>query len=121
MDSPRVALIRKLFDHMERDELDRATEELIAHSRDDAVFQPHAGHGEEIRGPDALREFWARFADEGRQLRAGAYSVSEEGDAVVITGWVRMIDDGKLADTQSRWVYHFDDEDRVTSARVERA
>jgi hypothetical protein len=106
---------------MERDELDRATDELLAHSRDDAVFQPHAGHGEEIRGHEALREFWLRFAEAGRQLRAGAYSIAEEGDAVVITGWVRMIDDGKLADTQSRWVYRFDDEGRVVSARVERA
>jgi hypothetical protein len=108
LDSPRVALIRKLFDHMERDELDRATDELIAHSRDDVVFQPHAAHGEEIRGHDALREFWTRFADDGRQLRAGAYSISEEGDAVVVMGWVRMIDRGRLADTQSRWVYRLE-------------
>ena len=58
---------------------------------------------------------------EGRQLRAGAYSITEEGDSVVVSGWVRTIDEGRLADTQSRWVYRFNDEGKVVSARVERA
>ena len=121
MDSPRVALIRKLFDHMENNDLARAAEELIANSTEDVVFAPHAAHGEEIRGHDALREFWANFENEGRQMRAGAYSISEEADAVIVTGWVRTIDEGRLADTQSRWVYRFDDDDKVVSARVERS
>lgn len=121
MDSPRVALIRKLFDHMENDDLARAAEELLENSVEDVVFEPHAAHGEEIRGHDALRQFWATFADEGRQMRAGAYSISEEGEAVIVTGWVRTIDEGRLADTQSRWVYRFNDEGKVVSARVERS
>jgi hypothetical protein len=106
---------------MEKDDLARAAEELLAHSSEDVVFEPHASQGEVIRGHDALREFWSQFAGEGRQLRAGAYSISEQGDSVVVTGWVRTIDEGRLADTQSRWVYRFNDEDRVVSARVERA
>ena len=121
MDSPRVALIRRLFDKVEKNDLAGAAEELIRNSAEDVVFQPHTADGEEIRGPDALRAFWSRFGDEGRQLRAGAYSISEEGDSVVVAGWVRTIDDGRLADTQARWLYRFDDEDRVVSARVERA
>jgi hypothetical protein len=106
---------------MEKDDLARAAEELLAHSSEDVVFEPHASQGEVIRGHDALREFWSQFAGEGRQLRAGAYSISEQGDSVVVTGWVRTIDEGRLADTQSRWVYRFNDEDQVVSARVERA
>ncbi|MEA2364875.1 MAG: hypothetical protein QOE69_572 [Thermoleophilaceae bacterium] len=121
MDSPRVALIRKLFDHMERNELAQATEELIAHSSEDVVFEPHAAHGEEIRGREAFRQFWTSFVDGGRQLRAGAYSITEQGDSVVVTGWVRTIDDGRLADAQSRWVYRFNDQGEIWSARVERA
>ena len=121
MDSPRVALIRRLFEHMERNDLPAAAEELLQHSADDVVFEPHASHGEVIRGHDGLREFWSRFADEGTQLRAGAYSIAEEGDSVVVSGWVRTIDEGRLTDTQSRWVYRFNDEDQVVSARVERA
>jgi ketosteroid isomerase-like protein len=121
LDSPRVTLIRRLFEHMEKDDLAGAAEELLAHSAEDVVFQPHAAHGEQIRGHQALREFWSRFADEGLQLRAGAYSITEEGDTVVVSGWVRMIDEGRLADTQSRWVYHFNDQDQVVSAGVERA
>ena len=105
---------------METDDLARAAEELLAHSAEDVVFRPHAAHGEEIRGREALREFWARFAEEGLQLRAGAYSITEEGDTVVVSGWVRMIDEGRLADTQSRWVYRFNDQDQVVSAGVER-
>ena len=98
-----------------------ATEELLAHCSEDVVFEPHAAHGRLIRGHEELRRFWARFADEGVQLRAGAYSVTEEGDAVVVSGWLRTIQEGRLADTQSRWIYRFNDEDQVVSARVERA
>jgi ketosteroid isomerase-like protein len=106
---------------METNDLARAAEELLAHSAEDVVFQPHAAHGQEIRGHDALREFWSRFSEEGLQLRAGAYSISEEGDTVVVTGWVRTIDEGRLADTQSRWVYRFNAQDQVVSAGVDPA
>ena len=105
---------------MEKNDLARAAEELLTHSAEDVVFEPLASQGEEIRGHDALREFWARFNNEGLQLRAGAYSISEDGETVVVTGWVRTIDEGRLADTQSRWVYRFNDQDQVVSARVER-
>jgi ketosteroid isomerase-like protein len=121
LDSPRVALIRRLFDYIEKNDLSGAAEELLAHSAEDVVFEPHASHGDEIRGHDALRQFWTRFAEEGLQLRAGVYSITEDGDSVVVSGWVRTIDEGRLADTQSRWVYRFNDEDQVVSARVERA
>jgi hypothetical protein len=121
LDSPRVALIRRLFEHMERNDLARAAEELLDNSAEDVVFEPHASHGQEIRGHEELRRFWSQFADEGMQLRAGAYSIAEDGDAVVVSGWVRTIDEGRLADTQSRWVYRFNDRDQVVSARVERA
>jgi hypothetical protein len=106
---------------MERNDLARAAEELLDNSAEDVVFEPHASHGQEIRGHEELRRFWSQFADEGMQLRAGAYSIAEEGDAVVVSGWVRTIDEGRLADTQSRWVYRFNDRDQVVSARVERA
>jgi ketosteroid isomerase-like protein len=121
LDSPRIALIRRLFEYMAQNEVELAAEELIKHSTEDVVFEPHVAHGRAMRGHEQLREFWSNFADGGRQLRAGAYSMSEEGDTVVVTGWVRTIDEGRLADAQSRWVYHFNDEDKVVSARVERS
>jgi ketosteroid isomerase-like protein len=121
LDSPRVALIRTLFEYLETSDLARAAEELIEHSADDVVFEPHVSHGKEIRGHDGLREFWSQFADGGLELRAGAYSISEEGDTVIVNGWLRTIDEGRLADTQSRWVYRFNDRHQVVSARVERA
>jgi ketosteroid isomerase-like protein len=105
---------------METSDLARAAEELIANSAEDVVFQPHVSHGQEIRGHDELRKFWADFAEGGLEMRAGAYSIAEQGDSVVVSGWVRTIDEGRLADTQSRWVYRFDDADQVVSARVER-
>jgi ketosteroid isomerase-like protein len=121
LDSPRVALIRRLFELMETDDLSRAAEELLANSAEDVVFEPHAAQGKVIRGHDELRKFWSDFADGGLQMRAGAYSIAEEGDSVIVTGWVRTIDEGRLADTQSRWVYRFNEDDKVVSARVERA
>ena len=105
---------------MEDNELLRAAEELLEHSAEDVVFKPHAAHGQEIRGHDALREFWSKFVDDGLQMRAGVYSLSEEGDSVIVSGWVRTIDEGRLADTQARWVYRFNDEDEVVSAHIDR-
>jgi SnoaL-like domain len=121
LDSPRIALIRRLFEYLEQNEVALAAEELIRHSTEDVEFEPYVAHGRAMRGHEQLREFWSNFADEGRQLRAGAYSMTEEGDTVVVTGWVRTIDEGRLADTQSRWVYRFNDDGKVVSARVERA
>ena len=105
---------------METSDVARAAEELLSNSAEDVVFEPHTAQGREIRGHDQLREFWSRFEDEGRQLRAGAYSITEEGNAVVVSGWVRTIEEGRLADTQTRWIYRFNDEGQVVSARVER-
>jgi ketosteroid isomerase-like protein len=121
LDSPRIALIRRLFELMETEDLSRVAEELLANSTEDVVFEPHASHGKEIRGHEALRQFWSDFESEGLEMRAGVYSMVEEGDAVVVDGWVRTIDQGRLADTQSRWIYRFNDQDQVVSARVERA
>ena len=91
---------------MEKNDLASAAEELLQHSSEDVV---------------ELRRFWSEFAAEGLQLRAGVYSITEERDTVIVSGWVRTIDEGRLADTQSRWVYRFNDQDQVVSARVERA
>ena len=105
---------------METNGLAGASEELLAHCADDVVFEPHAAHGRLIHGQEELRRFWEGFTDDGVQMRAGAYSVTEEGDSVVVSGWVRTMKGGGLADTQSRWVYRFNDDDQVVSARVER-
>ena len=106
---------------METNNIARASEELLAHSAEDVVFEPLAAQGRVLEGPDELRSFWKSFEGDGVQIRAGAYSVTEEGDSVVVSGWVRTIKDGRLADTQSRWVYRFNADGQVVSARVERA
>jgi hypothetical protein len=82
---------------METENLARASEELLAHCAPDVVFEPYAAQGQEIRGQDELRKFWERFESNGRQMRAGAYSVTEEGDAVRVSGWVRTIKDGRVS------------------------
>jgi len=106
---------------METNDVARASEELLAHSSEDVVFEPLAAQGRVLEGEEELRGFWQSFEGEGAQIRAGAYSVTEEGDSVVVSGWVRTIREGRLADTQSRWVYRFNADDQVVSARVERA
>jgi ketosteroid isomerase-like protein len=106
---------------METNDIARASEELLAHSAEDVVFEPRSAQGRVLEGRDELRGFWESFEGDGAQIRAGAYSLAEEGDSVVVSGWVRTIKDGRLADTQSRWVYQFDADDQVVSARVERA
>jgi ketosteroid isomerase-like protein len=105
---------------METNDLDRAGEELLAHSTEDVVFEPHVAQGRVIHGKEEMRRFWAEMAGEGVQMRAGAYAVTEEDDSVVVSGWVRTMRDGRLADAQTRWVYRFNDDDQVVSARAER-
>jgi ketosteroid isomerase-like protein len=105
---------------MEANDLARASEELLAHSAEDVVFEPRAAHGRLIHGKEEMRRFWADIADEGVQTRAGAYSITEKGDSVVVSGWVRTMKEGRLADAQARWDYRFNDENQVVSARVER-
>lgn len=104
---------------MEKNDLAAASEELLAHSADDVVFEPHAAHGRLIHGKEEMRRFWADITEEGVQVRAGAYSITEEDDTVIVTGWVRTTRQGRLADAQARWVYRFTDDDQVVSARVE--
>jgi SnoaL-like protein len=106
---------------METNNIARASEELLAHSAEDVVFEPVAAQGRVLEGAEELRSFWESFEGEGAQIRAGAYSFAEEGDSVVVNGWVRTIKHGRLADTQSRWVYRFNPDDEVVSARVERS
>jgi hypothetical protein len=106
---------------METNNIARASEELLTHSAEDVVFEPLSAQGRVLRGREELRSFWESFEDDGAQIRAGAYSVTEDGDSVMVNGWVRTIRDGRLADTQSRWVYRFNADDQVVSARVERA
>jgi hypothetical protein len=106
---------------METNNIARASEELLAHSAEDVVFEPIAAQGRVLEGREELRTFWESFEGDGAQIRAGAYSLTEDEDSVVVNGWVRTIRDGRLADTQSRWVYRFNAEDEVVSARVERA
>ena len=106
---------------METNNIARASEELLTHSADDVIFEPLAAQGRVLEGREELRSFWERFEGDGGQIRAGAYSVTEEGNSVVVNGWVRTIKDGRLADTQLRWVYLFNADDEVVSARVERA
>jgi hypothetical protein len=106
---------------METNTIARASEELLAHSAEEVVFEPLSAQGRLLEGRDELRRFWESFEGEGAQIRAGAYSVIEEGDSIVVSGWVRTIKDGRLADTQSRWIYLFNADDQVVSARVERA
>ena len=106
---------------METNNIARATEELLAHSADEVVVEPHLSHGRVLQGREELLSFWEGLEGGGAQIRAGAYSVIEEGDSVVVSGWVRTIKDGRLADSQSRWVYRFNEDDQVVSARVERA
>ena len=108
-----------MFELAENDDVAGATEELLRHSAEDVVFYPQPAHGRAVHGHEALREFWSSFGEGGRQIRAGAYSITEEGDAVVVTGWVRTTEEGRLADTQSRWTYRFNEEDKIVSGGVE--
>ncbi len=54
---------------METNNIARASEELLAHSAEDVVFEPLSAHGRVLRGPEELRSFWESF--EGTAARFG--------------------------------------------------
>jgi ketosteroid isomerase-like protein len=105
MDSHNLSSVRELWRVYEREGHDAGIEALLEMCHDDAEFSFYAMNGKVLRGSDELRAFY-READ--ASVRAAPYSFEEDGDTVVVTGWVRVLRaGGALADAQVRWEYVF--------------
>ncbi len=116
MDSPNLRVIKQVWDRLDHEGLAASIEAMIPHCADDVVFRPHAAGERALHGVGELREFWSDLAASGARVEATAYEFHEEGDDVVVTGWLRLAREaGALADAQRRWVYKFEN-GKITSA-----
>jgi ketosteroid isomerase-like protein len=105
MDSHNLSRIRELWRVYEREGQDAGIEALLEICHDDAEFGFYAMNGKILRGGDELRAF---YRDTDASIRAAPYDFKEEGDKVVVTGWVRVLrPGGALADAQVQWEYVF--------------
>ena len=105
MDSHNLSRVRELWTVYEREGHEAGVEALLEMCHDDAEFRFYAMDGKVLRGGNELRAF---YRDANADVSASPYSFEEDGDTVVVTGWVRVVRaGGALADAQVRWEYVF--------------
>ena len=79
------------------------------------MFEPHGHAGE----PGAPQLLGGPQEGDGAQIRTVPTRSRRRAIPVVLTrGGPRAMKDGRLADSQSRWVYRFNEDDQVVSAHA---
>jgi ketosteroid isomerase-like protein len=108
--SSNVRTVKEIWRVYEEDGHDAGVDALLAYCREGAEFRFYAAEGRVLHGGAELRAFYRDKRAAGASVEASPYEVREEGDSVVVTGWVRVgRETGSLADAQVRWVYTFRD------------
>jgi ketosteroid isomerase-like protein len=110
VDSPNIRTVTELWRVYEEEGHDAGVEALLVSCHEDARFRFYAAEGRVLQGGDELRAFYRDKRAAGASVEASPYDFAEDGDSVVVTGWVRIgRDTGSLADAQVRWIYTFRD------------
>jgi ketosteroid isomerase-like protein len=82
---------------------------LLAMCDDDVEWAPHGAGDEPLHGSSAVREFFVGQAALGERRELTIYSIEELGDAVLATGALRRVCQGRLTESQVAWVFQFRD------------
>jgi ketosteroid isomerase-like protein len=101
----RGDIVRRLFELAEAG----AVEEVVAHYDEDAVVEV-AFQRPALRGTDALRDYLNRMAGSPEvSSEVSELRFDERGDAVLVTGRVRLRDDAQrsLVDSPGAWLFRF--------------
>lgn len=119
MGSARVAAVKAVWDALEHRGVDESVDVLVSLCREDAVFAPYAGEGRVFEGVEAFRAYMREVSAESSEFSGRARSFEEDGDAVDVSGQVRVRDkDGRLREAQVRWRFEFDDADRIVRVAI---
>ena len=114
-----MGAVKEIWAVLEREGMAASTEALLARCHADAELRPYSAEGRTLRGAAEAREFVKERTAAGASLHARPWSFEERGDAIVVTGSLRVQrPDGSIADTQLRWCFTFRG-DRI--ARAEHA
>jgi ketosteroid isomerase-like protein len=111
----RADIVRRLFELTEAG----AVEEVVAYYDEDAVVEV-AFQQPALRGVDEVRSYLNRVAASPEvSFEVGELSFEEHGDAVLVTGRLRLRDDTQrsLVDSPGAWVFRFRG-DRVVEVRA---
>jgi ketosteroid isomerase-like protein len=100
-----VAQVQGIWDAYARGGL----EGMLAVAHDDVEWSPHHAAGRVLHGSDEMRAFYAERADAGVRIEPTVYELERVGDAVVMTGSLRVLSRGRLTESQLAWVYTFSD------------
>jgi ketosteroid isomerase-like protein len=74
----------------------------------DVEWAPYMAGGRVFRGPDELREYARSLEQRGEVMEAAPYSFEQRGNAVIVSGYVRVRSEEGIAEHQLHWVYRFD-------------
>jgi ketosteroid isomerase-like protein len=88
---------------------------MLACVDDDVEWMPFAAGGRVLHGSEELRDYHAGLTGRGERHEPTVYAVEAHGDAIVLTGALRVLRDGRLIESQIAWVYSFSGE-RLASA-----
>jgi ketosteroid isomerase-like protein len=102
--SPNVAVVQRLWEAFDRGGIRAALELAPA-----AEWAPHVGGGQTFRNRDEILAFFEAKAATGGRVEASAYSFEERGDCVLVHGRVRDCHPGRLAESQTYWVFEVRD------------
>jgi ketosteroid isomerase-like protein len=108
-------IVRRLFELTEAG----AVEEIVAHYDEDAVVEV-AFQRPALRGTDELRDYLNRMAASPEvSSELSDLRFEERGDAVLVTGRVRLRDDAQrsLVDSPGAWLFRFRG-DKVSEVRA---
>jgi len=87
---------------------------LFAEVPDDVVWEPY-GAQRPLVGTAAVREYFA--GQPAQRTEAHPYTFEQLGQSVLVSGSLRVAEDGELVELQLAWLYLFDDAGRLRRAR----
>ena len=105
-----MRIVKTLWRVYEEEGHDAGVDAMLDSCHAGAEFRFYAAGGRVLHGGDELRDFYREQRAAGATVEASPYDFREEGESVVVTGWVRVgRESGSLADAQVRWIYSFRD------------
>jgi len=83
-------------------------EAMLACVDDDVDWAPHLAGGRVLHGSQELRDFFSELDRHGERLEPTIYAIERHGDAVLLTGALRVARCGQLTESQLAWLYTFE-------------
>jgi ketosteroid isomerase-like protein len=105
MADDNLALVRRMWAAYEQDGL----EGILSFARADAVWIPFSAGGRVFEGTEAYRAFVEEQAASGESVEARAFEFEAEGDAVLVSGSMRIRRPGSFSENYLYWVHRFED------------